>query len=185
MIVLGIDPGTRHTGFGVIESLSRAERGASDKRETVIDYGTVSPSAKLDLMVRLQHIGEAVDELIATHKPDELAIEMPFMGKNAQAMLKLGQVQGFVMKAALDREIPVTQYAPREIKKAVVGNGNAQKEQVWFMLQAQLDLTEDRGLDASDALAVALCHVHRVEAGPTGKFKDWKSCIAANPDRLA
>ena len=177
MIVLGKDPGTRHTGYGVIE--------VEGRRETVLDYGTVDPPAKLDLMVRLQRIGQAVEAIIERHTPDELAIEMPFMGKNAQAMLKLGQVQGFVMKAALDHEIPVTQYAPREIKKAVVGNGNAAKEQVWYMLRAQLGLTEDRGLDASDALAVALCHVHRVEAGPTGKFKDWKSFVAANPDRIA
>ncbi len=177
MIILGIDPGTRHTGFGVLN--------VEGKRETVLDYGTVDPPAKLDLMVRLQKIGEAVDALIEKHTPDELAIEMPFMGKNAQAMLKLGQVQGFVMKAALDHQIPVTQYAPREIKKAVVGNGNAAKEQVWFMLRAQLDLTEDRGLDASDALAVALCHARRVEAGPTGKFKSWASFVAANPDRIA
>ena len=86
--------------------------------------------------------------------------------------------------AALDHQIPVTQYAPREIKKAAVGNGNAAKEQGWFMLRAQLGLSEDKGLDASDALAVALCHAHRVEAGPTGKFKDWKSFLAQNPDRV-
>lgn len=176
MIILGIDPGTRHTGYGVLE--------VEGKRETALAYGAVEPGAKLDLMVRLQQIGEAVDALIEEHKPDELAIEMPFMGKNAQSMLKLGQVQGFVMKAALDHQIPVTQYAPREIKKAVVGNGNAAKEQVWFMLRAQLHLTEDKGLDASDALAVALCHAHRVEAGPTGQFKDWKAFLAQNPDRV-
>ena len=177
MIVLGIDPGTRHTGYGVLDVVGR--------RQTVVDYGTIDPPTKLDLMVRLQRIGEGVDALIEQHHPDELAIEMPFMQKNPQVMLKLGQVQGFVMKAALDRQIPVTQYAPREIKKAVVGNGNAAKEQVWFMIRAQLKLTEDRGLDASDALAVALCHAHRVEAGPTGKFKDWKSFVAANPGRIS
>ena len=176
MIILGIDPGTRHTGYGVLEVVG--------SRETVLAYGAVEPSPKLDLMVRLQRIGEAVEAIIKQHKPDELAIEMPFMGKNAQAMLKLGQVQGFVMKAALDQQIPVTQYAPREIKKAVVGNGNAAKEQVWYMLRAQLGLTEDKGLDASDALAVALCHAHRVETGPTGTFKDWKSFVASNPGRI-
>ena len=176
MIILGIDPGTRHTGYGVIEVVG--------KRETVLAFGSVDPPTKLDLMVRLQKIGEAVEGIIKQHTPDELAIEMPFMGKNAQAMLKLGQVQGFVMKAALDLQIPVTQYAPREIKKAVVGNGNASKEQVWYMIRAQLDLTEDKGLDASDALAVALCHAHRVEQGPTGQFKDWKSFVEANPGRV-
>ena len=176
MIILGIDPGTRHTGYGVLD--------VEGRRETVLAYGAIEPPAKLDLMVRLQKIGEGVDALIAEYTPDELAIEMPFMGKNAQSMLKLGQVQGFVMKSALDHQIPVTQYAPREIKKAVVGNGNAAKEQVWFMLRAQLKLTEDKGLDASDALAVAFCHAHRVEAGPTGKFKDWKSFLSQNPDRV-
>ena len=176
MIVLGIDPGTRHTGYGVLEVVG--------KRETVLAYGTVDPSASLDLMVRLQRIGRAIEEVIAQHAPDELAIEMPFMGKNAQSMLKLGQVQGFVMKAALDHQIPVTQYAPREVKKAVVGNGNAAKEQVWYMIRAQLGVEEDKGLDASDALAVALCHARRVEQGPTGKFKDWKSFVAANPGRI-
>ncbi len=176
MIVLGIDPGTRHTGFGVIEAEGRAE--------TVLDYGSLAPPAKADLMVRLQQIGEGVDALIGKFRPDELAIEMPFMGKNAQAMLKLGQVQGFVMKAALDHQIPVTQYAPREIKKAVVGSGSAAKEQVWYMVQQQLRLTDDRGLDASDALAVALCHLHRTERGPAAKFKDWASFVAANPGRV-
>lgn len=176
MIILGIDPGTRHTGYGVLE--------VEGSRERVLAFGAIEPPAKLDLMVRLQRIGEAVDKLIEEHAPDELAIEMPFMGKNAQAMLKLGQVQGFVMKAALDRQVPVTQYAPREVKKAVAGNGNAAKEQVWYMVRAQLSLTEDKGLDASDALAVALCHAHRVETGPTGKFKDWKSFLADNPDRI-
>lgn len=176
MIILGIDPGTRHTGYGVLKVEGRTE--------TVLDFGSVDPSPKLDLMVRLQKIGEAIEGIIQQYRPDELAIEMPFMGKNAQAMLKLGQVQGFVMKAALDHQIPVTQYAPREIKKAVVGNGNAAKEQVWFMLQAQLGLKEDKGLDASDALAIALCHARRVEQGPTGQFKDWKSFIEANPGRV-
>lgn len=184
MIVLGIDPGTRHTGYGVIECLSRAERGSAGKPETVLDYGVVDLAATLDHTLRIQRIRDAVVAVIEAHRPDECAVEMPVYGKDAQAMLKLGRAQAAVMLAAVDRQIPVTQYTPKEVKKSVTGNGNAAKEQVWFMVRSLLGLTEDRGLDASDALAVALCHAHRVEQGPTGKFKDWKSFVAANPGRV-
>jgi crossover junction endodeoxyribonuclease RuvC len=176
VIVLGIDPGTRHTGYGVVA----VER----RKETVLDYGVLDLPPKLDHTLRLQRIYEAVLGVIDAHHPDECAVEMPVYGQDAQAMLKLGRAQAAVMLAAAHREVPVTQYTPKEVKKAVVGNGNAAKEQVWYMVAAQLGLTEHRGLDASDALAVALCHAHRVEQGPTGKFKDWKSFVAANPSRV-
>lgn len=176
MIVLGIDPGTRHTGFGVI--------AIRDRKEVVLDYGVVNMAATLDHTLRLEKIYEQVIAVIDEHHPDECAVEMPIYGKNPQSMLKLGRAQAAVMLAAVHRQLPVTQYTPKEVKKAVVGNGNAAKEQVWYMLRAQLGLTESRGLDASDALAVALCHVHRVDAGPTGKFKDWKSFVASNPGRV-
>lgn len=176
MIVLGIDPGTRHTGYGVVEIAGR--------KETALDYGTVDLSPDLDHTLRLQRIYEAVLAVIEAHRPDECAVEMPVYGQDAQAMLKLGRAQAAAMLAAAHRQIPVTQYTPKEVKKAVVGNGNAAKEQVWYMVAAQLGLTESRGLDASDALAVALCHAHRVEQGPTGKFKDWKSFVESNPGRV-
>ncbi|MEM8600297.1 MAG: crossover junction endodeoxyribonuclease RuvC, partial [Bacteroidota bacterium] len=105
-------------------------------------------------------------------------------GQNAQSMLKLGRAQAAVMLAAMHRELPVTQYTPKEVKKSVTGNGNASKQQVWFMVKSLLALTESRGLDASDALAVALCHGHRVHQGPTGTFKNWKSFVEANQDRI-
>ncbi|HLT45609.1 MAG TPA: crossover junction endodeoxyribonuclease RuvC [Rubricoccaceae bacterium] len=176
MIVLGIDPGTRHTGYGVVEVAAR--------KEAALDYGAVDLPPNLDHTLRLQRIYAAVLAVIDAHHPDECAVEMPVYGQDAQAMLKLGRAQAAVMLAAAHRGVPVTQYTPKEVKKAVVGNGNAAKEQVWYMVRAQLGLTEPRGLDASDALAVALCHAHRVEQGPTGKFKDWKSFVAANPRRV-
>ena len=176
MIILGIDPGTRHTGYGVVEVVRRSE--------TALDYGVIDLPPKLDHALRLRRIYAAIEALIEQYHPDECAVEMPVYGQNAQSMLKLGRAQAAVMLAAANREVPVTQYTPKEVKKSVVGNGNAAKEQVWFMVRAQLALAEDRGLDASDALAVALCHAHRVEQGPTGKFKDWKSFVEANPGRL-
>lgn len=184
MIILGIDPGTRHTGYSVVESLSRAERGVSGRRETALDYGVLDLPADLEHPERLRRIYAEIERLIERYAPDECAVEMPVYGQNAQAMLKLGRAQAAVMLAAANHGVPVTQYTPKEVKKAVVGNGNAAKEQVWFMVRAQLGLTESRGLDASDALAVALCHAHRVEQGPTGKFKDWKGFVAANPGRV-
>ncbi len=176
MIVLGIDPGTRHTGYGVVALDGRAE--------TVRDYGVIDLGGDLDHALRLETIYERIVAVIDAHHPDECAVEMPVYGQNPQSMLKLGRAQAAVMLAAVHRQLPVTQYTPKEIKKAVVGNGNAAKEQVWFMLRAQLGLTESRGLDASDALAVALCHLHRVERGPAGTFKDWKGFVAANPGRV-
>ena len=176
MIVLGVDPGTRHTGYGVVEIVKR--------KETALDYGALALPTDLDHPERLRRIYAELERLIDTYKPDECAVEMPVYAQNAQSMLKLGRAQAAAMLAAANHGLAVTQYTPKEVKKSVVGNGNAAKEQVWFMVRAQLGLTESRGLDASDALAVALCHAHRVEQGPEGKFKDWKSFLDANPSRV-
>ena len=179
MIVLGIDPGTRHCGFGVIETPEG--RG----RETVLDYGALHLKPDTDHTLRLEAIYARVLDLVDQYHPDEAAVEMPFYGKNAQSMLVLGRAQAAVMLAAVHRQVPLAQYAPAEVKKAVVGKGGATKEQVWFMVQQQLGVTEDRGFDASDALAVALCHVHRATSGPAaGAPKDWAAFIAANPGRV-
>lgn len=176
MIVLGIDPGTRHTGYGVIELVG--------KKETALDYGVVDMSRRMDHTLRLERIYETVLGVIDQHKPDVCAVEMPVYGKNAQSMLKLGRAQAAVMLAATHRQIPVTEYTPKEVKKSVVGNGNAAKEQVWFMLKAILNLTDDRGLDASDALGVALCHAQRINSGGTSSHKSWASFVEANPERV-
>lgn len=178
MIVLGIDPGTRQAGYGVISVESR--------KETALDYGSVSMAADMEHSLRLRVVYDKVIELADQYLPDTCAVEVPFMGKNPQAMLKLVRAQGAVMLAAMHREIPIVEYTPAEIKKSVVGKGRAAKEQVWFMVRAQLGLTEDRGHDASDALAVALCHARRLQTGPasSGAAKDWAAFIAANPGRV-
>ena len=158
MIVLGVDPGTRHTGLGTVE--------VEGSRERALGASTIHLGADLDHSIRLQRIYEGVLAAIDAHHPDELAVELPFMGKNAQSMLKLGRAQAAVMLAAMHREVPVAQYAPAEVKKAVVGNGRAAKEQVTFMVRQRLALTETLSEDAHDALAVALCHAARRPTGP-------------------
>ena len=189
MIVLGVDPGTRHTGLGTVQ--------VEGSRERSLGATTIHLAGDLDHTIRLQRIYEGVIEAIDAHHPDELAVELPFMGKNAQSMLKLGRAQAAVMLAAMHREVPVAQYAPAEVKKAVVGNGRAAKGQVGFMVQQRLALAEDPGEDAMDALAVALCHAARRFTGPpsaspsktasrrgTGKVSTWADFVAQNPDRL-
>lgn len=188
MIVLGVDPGTRRTGLGTVE--------VEGQRERAIDAQTIHLAGDLDHALRLQKIYEGVLAAIDAHTPDELAVELPFMGKNAQSMLKLGRAQAAVMLAAMHREVPVAQYAPAEVKKALVGNGRASKEQVSFMVRARLGLTEAPQEDAADALAVALCHAARRPTAPpptggsaprprsTGAAKSWADFIAQNPDRL-
>lgn len=176
MIILGIDPGTRHTGYGVVET--------DGKNETALDYGVVDLSRRMDHTLRLERIYETLLEIIDAHHPDVCAIEMPVYGKNAQSMLKLGRAQAAVMLAATHRQIPITEYTPKEVKKSVVGNGNAAKEQIWYMLKAILNLTDNRGLDASDALGVALCHAHRVHRMSKGAHKTWEAFVKANPERI-
>src|SRR5690554_6718995 len=148
MIVLGIDPGTRHTGYGVVEV-----RGSS---EVARSYGAISPAASMEHPLRLDAIYQGLLEVFDAVKPDECAIEMPVFGKNAQSMLKLGRAQAAAMLAAMHREVPVTQYTPKEIKKSVTGNGNASKEQVAFMVRSLLHLAESPSHDTTDALATAL-----------------------------
>ena len=200
MIVLGVDPGTRHTGLGTVEVVG--------SRERALGASTVSMAADLDHTLRIQRIYEGVLAAIDAHHPDELAVELPFMGKNAQSMLKLGRAQAAVMLAAMHREVPVAQYAPAEIKKAIVGNGRAGKDQVAFMVRQRLALTETLSEDAHDALAIALCHAARRPLGTasggaasgkaapggargggargqkTGRVRSWADFIEQNPDRL-
>ena len=179
MIVLGIDPGTKTAGFGVVETEGRTERA--------LDYGSIDLPAEMDHALRLQKIYDRIIGLVDRHHPDEAAVEVPFLGQNVQSMRKLVRVEATVMLAAMHRQIPVAQYAPAEVKKSVTGKGRATKDQVWFMVRALLGVTEDRGLDASDALAVALAHARRAQAGPAasgGAPKDWAAFIKANPGRV-
>ncbi len=179
MIVLGIDPGSRFTGYGVVEVVGGKER--------LIEYGALRLSLQDHHHLRLKLIYERVTGVIARCLPDACAVEMPVYGRNAQSMLKLGRAQAAAMLAALTREVPVAEYTPKEVKKAVTGNGNATKEQMWYMIRAILSIEEAAprdAMDASDALAVALCHAHRFQQGSTPAFTDWAGFLRANPDRI-
>ena len=146
--ILGIDPGSRITGFGVIESDSR-----------YVASGCVQTTGE-DFPQRLGDIFRGIDEVLGAHRPQQVAVEQVFMAKNAGAALKLGQARGAAIVAAVRHELPVYEYTPREVKQALVGNGGAEKEQVQHMIRILLGLQGRMGLDESDALAIALCHAH-------------------------
>lgn len=180
MIVLGIDPGSRMTGYGVIESTPAGDR--------VVDFGVITMKDTDDHQLRLKLIHERLTRVIEEWLPDVCAIEMPIYAQNAQSMLKLGRAQAAAMLAALMREVPVIEYTPKEVKKSVTGNGAATKEQVGYMVRTILSIRPDADqipLDASDALAVSLCHAHRAaRGGSTKRSTSWKKFIADNPDRV-
>ncbi|HLE57338.1 MAG TPA: crossover junction endodeoxyribonuclease RuvC [Rhodothermia bacterium] len=175
MIVLGIDPGSRVTGYGVIE--------VSNGVQSVRDYGVIKPSGKGHAQ-KLAQIHAGIVRIMEQTPPDVCAIEMPVYAQNAQSMLKLGRAQAAAMLAVLNRQIPVVEYTPKAVKKSVTGNGNATKSQVWYMVKKLLEIDEDRGLDAADALAVGLCHAHRLEAGEKGAAKSWAAFVRDNPGRV-
>jgi crossover junction endodeoxyribonuclease RuvC len=176
MIILGIDPGSNHTGYGVIH--------VEGQKEKVLEYGVLDLAKQDDHFLRLKHIHDRIAAVIERHLPDVCAVEMPIYGNNAQSMLKLGRAQAVAILAALNKQIPVTQYTPKEVKKSVTGNGNAAKEQVWYMVQTLLKVTDDKGFDASDALAVCLCHSSRSRALGGNAAKNWKDFVAQNPERV-
>lgn len=179
MLVLGIDPGSLHTGFGLVALDGRKER--------LIEYGVLHFRAEDSHELRLKQIYDGLDAFVDRHAPDECAIEMPVYGRNPQSMLKLGRAQAAAMLVALNRQIPVTQYTPAEVKKSVTGNGQAAKEQVGYMVRALLSIPEAGPAleeDAADALAVALCHVRRLGHGAPRRHKNWASFVASNADRV-
>jgi len=143
--------------------------------------------ARMDTYQRLERIYFTVQELIQKFKPDDFAIEAPFFGKNVQSMLKLGRAQGVAIAAAMQSGIPVNEYAPRKIKQSITGNGNAGKEQVWKMLQQILSIRmEIDRFDASDALAVALCHHYQFHSPVNNgkKMNGWSEFVSKNPKRV-
>ena len=171
-----MDPGTSVMGYGVIL--------VKGNETSIIQYGVIHLSKYKTHELKLKKIFERVLSIIEDFEPDEVALEAPFYGKNVQSMLKLGRAQGVAMAAALSREIPITEYAPKKVKQSVTGNGNASKEQVANMLKTILKLdTEPKLYDATDALAVALCH-HYNGNSVDSKSKSWKSFINDNPDRI-
>ena len=171
-----MDPGTSVMGYGVILVKGNAT--------SLIQYGVIHLSKYSTHELKLKKIFDRVIGIIEDFEPDEVALEAPFYGKNVQSMLKLGRAQGVAMAAALSKEIPITEYAPKKVKQSVTGNGNASKEQVANMLKSILkfDLAP-KLLDATDALAVALCHHYNGDSS-ISKSKSWKSFINDNPDRM-
>ena len=151
-LILGIDPGTAITGYGVV-----AKEGGG--AVSLVECGVVRTSSGEVLAVRIRDIYEAITTLITRHAPSVLVVEDVFQGKNVQSALKLGHARGAILLAGALGEIPIAEYSPREIKKAVVGNGNATKDQVGFMVQQQLRLKAPPSpADAADGVAAALCH---------------------------
>jgi crossover junction endodeoxyribonuclease RuvC len=178
-IILGIDPGTTVMGFGII-SVKKGKMEMVSIHELILKK---YPNHE----TKLKYIFERTLSLIDEFHPDEVALEAPFFGKNVQSMLKLGRAQGVAMAASLYRNIPITEYSPKKIKMAITGNGNASKEQVAGMLQNLLNLKEfpTKYLDASDGLAVAVCH--HFNSGTimdTKSYSGWESFLKQNPDRL-
>lgn len=170
MVVLGVDPGARRTGYALVEV-----RG---DRVFFLRSGALCPAPRLPFHEKLKFIYEGLREILCEYAPDEIAIEDVFVRSNPRVALRMGHVRGMALLAGALSGIGVAEYAPREIKQAVVGNGNASKEQVKFMVSALLRLTAEISEDESDALAVAITHVHRLteEGSPVDILHKRYSC---------
>ena len=177
-IILGIDPGTSIMGYGIIH--------IKGKKMELVQMGVLHLSKLESHELKLKRIFERTLQLVDEYKPDEFAVEAPFFGKNVQSMLKLGRAQGVAMSAALYRDVPIFEYAPKKIKMAITGKGTSSKEQVAAMLKSILDIKEmPKHLDASDGLAAAVCHYFQRNSSSTGKnYNGWGSFLKDNPDKL-
>jgi crossover junction endodeoxyribonuclease RuvC len=179
MIILGIDPGTLITGCGIVD----VERD----RVKLLGFDLVKNTSSLSMPLRLKAIHDGITKVIEQYKPDECAIETAFYGKNAQSALKIGQARGVSILSAVLRDIPIAEYSPREVKRAVTGNGGASKQQVGYMVKQVLQLrTAPKELDATDAIAVALCHLHHrgVEKRKPRSHSSWKEFLDSHPDKI-
>ncbi len=176
--ILGIDPGTTVTGYGLVE--------IRDKQPHILNMGTLIPGKFADHYQRLKHLHERSLQLIEHYRPDVMAIEAPFYGKNVQSMLKLGRGQGVIMAAALHFSVPIREYAPLLVKQSITGMGRASKEQVAYFLQKVYHL-KDLGdwLDATDAVAVAICHfIQQGKPQKSNDYKSWSDFVKKNPGRI-
>lgn len=179
VVIMGIDPGTNVLGFGVIK--------VKDAQIKLVAAGSVQMQTKDTHYKKLQRVHRSMLDLIRLHHPDVVSIEAPFYGRNVQSMLKLGRAQGIAMGVALSHDIGVIEYSPRKIKHAVTGNGNASKEQVAAMLSQILQCELNQSvLDATDGLAVAVCHCFQQRGLKShGKaYSGWKQFVAAHPGRI-
>lgn len=171
-----MDPGTNVMGYGLI-AVKSAEI-------SLIQYGVIHLSKYEGHELKLKKIFDRIISLIEEYLPDEVALEAPFYGKNVQSMLKLGRAQGVAMAAALSRDIPINEYAPKKVKQSVTGNGNASKEEVSAMIQRLLSIKDaPKLLDATDALGVALCHYYQ-GGRKMSPSRSWKAFLSENPGRL-
>ncbi|MEO0470066.1 MAG: crossover junction endodeoxyribonuclease RuvC [Bacteroidota bacterium] len=178
-IIIGIDPGTVLTGYGII--------ACQGKKMELLACGVIKLGRQQTRHAeKLKKIFKRVESLIKEYRPNEMALEAPFFGKNVQSMLKLGRAQGVAMAAALSQNVEVFEYAPKKVKMSVTGRGSASKEQVAGMLKQMLDFSlHDLPLDATDGLAVAVCHFFQGDKGSGGsQHKDWGSFLKANPGRI-
>jgi crossover junction endodeoxyribonuclease RuvC len=201
-IILGIDPGTNIMGYGIIKVSSLKFKVSSPNNSNIpqslknknreielIKLDVIKLNNLKDHALKLKNIFETTLSLLDEYKPDELAIEAPFFGKNIQSMLKLGRAQGVAMAAALYREIPIFEYSPRKIKQSITGNGSASKEQVSALLISMLNMSEaPEYLDATDGLAAAVCHYFQSQnpnmQSQNSKYTGWKAFITENPKRV-
>jgi crossover junction endodeoxyribonuclease RuvC len=180
-IILGVDPGTLVMGYGII--------ACQGKSISLVEMSVLKMNSKNNNHERLALIHQKIAILIEQHRPDYFAIEAPFFGKNVQSMLKLGRAQGVAIAAAMQAGLEVYEYSPKKVKQAVTGNGNADKDQVWQMLQRIMQMPgyDLKFLDASDALAVAVCHYYQQQsplANTSRKASDWKDFLQRNPQRI-
>ena len=179
-IILGIDPGTQLMGYALLRT--------DGNQPQVLLMDTLKLTGYEDIYERLEKIHTKVVELVRLYKPTTFAIEAPFFGKNVQSMLKLGRAQGVAIAAAMQAGLDITEYSPKKVKQSITGNGNADKEQVWMMLKSVLKIEEKpQYYDATDALAVALCHHYQsnsVLGKQTKGLKGWGDFIAKNANRV-
>jgi len=177
--ILGIDPGTNFMGYAVIS--------IQDETIQCICLGTVRMKKYNTQQEKLKHIFQRIRQLVKEYHPEHMSIEAPFFGKNVQSMLKLGRAQGVAIAAAITAEVPVSEYSPKKIKLAITGNGNAAKEQVQAMLTQLVVIDKpEKSLDASDALAAAVCHYYQSQSPLSGmkNYDSWSDFIKNNPDRI-
>lgn len=176
--ILGIDPGSNIMGYGVIR--------IDGSKVSLVAMGVVKTAGFTGHYQKLQHIFSRTLHLVDEYRPDETALEAPFFGKNVQSMLKLGRAQGVAMAASLFRGIPITEYAPLSIKQAITGNGAASKEQVAYFLKQMFSIDIlPSDLDATDALAAAVCHYLQMKKPVSDKpYKNWDEYIRKNPGKI-
>ena len=176
-IILGIDPGTNILGYGLI--------GIQNKQLNLISTGVLRMSKLENHQLKLKKIFESITLIVEEYLPDEVAIEAPFFGKNVQSMLKLGRAQGVAMAAALMKDLPIVEYSPRKVKQAITGSGSSSKEQVAAMIQSILKLkTLPKELDATDGIAVAICHHFQYQFKEKASYTSWKDFATKNKKRI-